>query len=184
MVVWGAARKVRGTLRQHGGCNAHENCVFCSCSPETYKPPQQAFSSYISRTYTAQKVNIRLTHPKKSAAEHRVIIALGVIGQEAPATLDVGSDPVGRRTLSAPLWLHRGLAMGHRSEFGSSDEVNQALGGVGRFRFLPLLVETSEGGHRHRHRASELFPALWRHLPGQEHAEVRRACAAMLRTGV
>ena len=28
--------------------------------------------------------------------------------------------------------------MGHRSEFGSSDEVNQALGGVGRFRFLPL----------------------------------------------
>ena len=129
-------------------------------------------------------VNIRPTHPKKSAAEHRVIIALGVIGQEAPATLDAGSDPVGRRTLSAPLWLHRGLAMGHRSAFGSSDEVNQALGGVGRFRFLPLLVETSEGGQRHRHRASELFPALWRHLPGQERAEVRRACAAMLRTGV
>ena len=40
------------------------------------------------------RVNIRLTHPKKSAAEHFVIIALGVIGQEAPATLDAGSDPV------------------------------------------------------------------------------------------
>jgi len=43
-----------------------------------------------------QNVNIRLTHPKKSAAEHRVIIALGMIGQEAPATLDAGSDPVGQ----------------------------------------------------------------------------------------
>ena len=42
------------------------------------------------------EVNIRLTHPKKSAAEHRVIIALGMIGQEAPATLDAGSDPVGQ----------------------------------------------------------------------------------------
>jgi hypothetical protein len=62
--------------------------------------------------------------------------------------------------------------------------MDQALGGVGRFRFLPLLAETSEGGQRHRHRSSELFPALWRHLPGQEHAEVRRAFAAMLRTGL
>jgi hypothetical protein len=42
------------------------------------------------------KVNIRLTHPKKSAAAHHVIMALGVIGQEAPATLDAGSDPVGQ----------------------------------------------------------------------------------------
>src|SRR5229473_7208527 len=90
----------------------------------------------------------------------------------------------GRRTLSAPLWRHRGLAMGDRSEFGSSDEVDQALGGVGRFRFLPLLAETSEGGQHHRHRSSELFPALWRHLPGQEHAEVRRAFATILRTGL
>jgi len=40
-------------------------------------------------------VNLRLTHPKKSAVAHRVIIALGVIGEEAPATLDAGSDPVG-----------------------------------------------------------------------------------------
>ena len=90
----------------------------------------------------------------------------------------------GRRTLRAPLWLHWGLAMGHRCEFGSSDEMDQALGGVGRFRFLPLLAETSEGGQRRRHRSSERFPALWRHLPGQERAEVRRACAAILRTGL
>src|SRR5215471_12635215 len=90
----------------------------------------------------------------------------------------------GRRTPSAPLWLHWGLAMGHRSEFGSSDEVDRALGGVGHFRCLPLLAETSEGRQRHRHRSRELFPALWRHLPGQERAEVRRAFAAILRTGV
>jgi len=74
--------------------------------------------------------------------------------------------------------------MGHRSEFGSSDEMDQALGGVGRFRFLPLLAETSEGGQRRRHRSSERFPALWRHLPGQERPEVRRAFAAILRTGL
>jgi hypothetical protein len=41
-------------------------------------------------------VNIRLTHRKQSAAEHRVIIAPGVIGQDAPAMLDTGSDPVGQ----------------------------------------------------------------------------------------
>jgi hypothetical protein len=41
-------------------------------------------------------VNIRLTHPKKSAVEHRVIIELGVIRQEAPATLAAGSDPGGQ----------------------------------------------------------------------------------------
>ncbi len=41
-------------------------------------------------------VNNRLTHRKKSAAEHRVIIAPGVIGQDAPAMLDTGSDPVGQ----------------------------------------------------------------------------------------
>src|SRR6266702_725290 len=90
----------------------------------------------------------------------------------------------GRRTLRAPLWLHRGLAMGHQSEFGSSDEMDQALGGIGRCRFLPLLAETSEGGQRHRHRLSELCPTLWCHLPGQERAEVRRAFAAILCTGL
>ena len=39
-------------------------------------------------------VNIRLTHTNKSAAVLLVIIASGVIGQDAPATLDAGSDPV------------------------------------------------------------------------------------------
>jgi hypothetical protein len=53
----------------------------------------------ITVTYHRPQVNIRLTHPKKSAAEHRVIIALGVIGQEAPATLDAGSDPVGQANI-------------------------------------------------------------------------------------
>src|SRR5215813_1065543 len=43
------------TLRQHGGCNAHENCVFCTCTPEMYKPPQQAFSPHISRGYSTQQ---------------------------------------------------------------------------------------------------------------------------------
>lgn len=130
------------------------------------------------------RVNIRLTHPKKSAAEHRVIIALGVIRQKAPTTLDAGSDPLGQATAERPLWLHRALGMGHRSAFGARDEVHWALGGVGRFRFLPLLAETRDGGPRRRHRSSELFPAFWRHLPGEKRAEVRRAFAAMLCTGV
>jgi hypothetical protein len=51
----GAVRKLRGTLRQHVGCNAHENCVFCSYTPEMYKPPQQAFSPHIARGYTTQQ---------------------------------------------------------------------------------------------------------------------------------
>ena len=55
MVACGAVRKVRGPLRKHVGYNAHENCVFCSCTPEIYKPPQQASSPYISRGYTAQQ---------------------------------------------------------------------------------------------------------------------------------
>jgi transposase len=29
--------------------------VFCSCTPEMYKPPQQAFSPHISKGYTAQQ---------------------------------------------------------------------------------------------------------------------------------
>ena len=130
------------------------------------------------------KVKFRRTHGKTRTTERHVIMASRVIGQNAPPTLDTGYDPVGQANAERTPWLNRGLAMGHWSAFGSSDEVNQALGGVGRFRFLPLLVETSEGGQRHRPRSSNLFPALWRHLPRQERAEVRRAFAAMLRTGV
>ena len=43
-----------------------------------------------------QFVKFRITHPKKLAVEHRVIMTLGVIGQDAPATLDAVSDPVGQ----------------------------------------------------------------------------------------
>ena len=53
-------------------------------------------------TYRLPNVNIRLTHPKKSAAEHRVIIALGVMGKKAPATLDAGADPLGQATAARP----------------------------------------------------------------------------------
>src|SRR6267378_6302345 len=65
-------------------------------------------------------VNIRITHPKKLAAEHRVIMTSGVIGQEAPATLDAGSDPVGQTTaartrLAVSGYRHRAicLRLGH-----------------------------------------------------------------------
>ncbi len=53
-------------------------------------------TSTISIACNFTTVNIRLTHPKKSAVEHRVIIELGVIRQEAPATLAAGSDPGGQ----------------------------------------------------------------------------------------
>src|SRR5262249_17767861 len=90
----------------------------------------------------------------------------------------------GKQSLRVLLWLHRALGVGHRAAFGASDEVHWALGGVGRFRFLLLLAETGDGGPRRRHRSSELFPAFWRPLPGEKCAEVRRAFAAMLCTGV
>jgi hypothetical protein len=67
-------------------------------------PHYRAKKSFFNNGYTITTfssmiilfVNIRLTHPKKLAAEHRVVMALGVIGEEAPATLDAGSDPVGQ----------------------------------------------------------------------------------------
>src|SRR5262245_2620912 len=55
VVAYGAVRTVRGTLRQHVGGNAHEDGVFCSCTPAMAKPPQQAFSPHMSRDYTAQQ---------------------------------------------------------------------------------------------------------------------------------
>jgi hypothetical protein len=58
------------------------------------------------------KVKFRITHPKKLAAEHYVIMTLGVIGQDAPATLDAVSDPVGQTTLRAPVWRSRGIVIG------------------------------------------------------------------------
>ena len=54
--------------------------------------------------FSVSQVKFRLTHPKKSAVARRIIIALGVIGEEAPATLDAGSDPVGQaNTARTPL---------------------------------------------------------------------------------
>src|SRR5256885_13699428 len=33
VAAWGAVRKIRGTPRQRVGANAHEYCIFCSCTP-------------------------------------------------------------------------------------------------------------------------------------------------------
>jgi hypothetical protein len=57
-------------------------------------------------------VNIRLTHLKTSAAAHHVIMALGVIGQEAPATLAAGSDPVGQANAARTLLAASGSGHG------------------------------------------------------------------------
>ncbi len=40
-------------------------------------------------------VDIRLTHSKKPVAEHRVIMAAGVIEQVAPSAYDAGADAIG-----------------------------------------------------------------------------------------
>src|SRR5262249_11690876 len=67
-------------------------------------------------------------------------------------------------------------------EVGSSAQAKQALGGVGCFRCFSLVGGTGQGEPRHRHRSSQLFSALWCHLPGQQCAEVCRALTAMVRT--
>ena len=36
--------------------HAHENCVFCSCTPEIYKSPQQALSSHFKRLHRPAKL--------------------------------------------------------------------------------------------------------------------------------
>ena len=41
------------------------------------------------------RVQVRLTHPKMLAEEHRVIIALGVMRPHVSATLEAVSAPVG-----------------------------------------------------------------------------------------
>src|SRR2546430_13260592 len=66
----------------------------------------------------------------------------------------------------------------------ASDQADQALGGVCCFRFFSLLGGTGQGGACHRHRSSQRFSALWRHLPGQECAEVCRALTAIVRAGL
>src|SRR5438128_452739 len=59
--------------------------------------------------------------------------------------------------------------------------------GVRRCLLLPILLSVGRDRSRgacHRHRSSQRFSALWRHLPGQEYAEVCRALTAMVRTGL
>jgi hypothetical protein len=43
-----------------------------------------------------------------------------------------------RRMLRAPVWRYRGIVIGHLSEVGASDQADQALGSVNRFRFAPI----------------------------------------------
>ena len=69
-------------------------------------------SSYITMYYGKWQVKFRLTHPKKSAVARRIIIALGVIGEEAPATLDAGSDPVGQANTARTPWAALGARHG------------------------------------------------------------------------
>src|SRR4029453_15836801 len=89
----------------------------------------------------------------------------------------------GRRALHAPVGRRIGTSpWNHRSKVGSSDQAKQALGSVGCFRFFSLVGGTGQGEPRHR--SSQRFSALWRHLPGQECAEVCRALTAMVCTGL
>jgi hypothetical protein len=72
----------------------------------------------------------------------------------------------------------------HLSAVGASDQAHQAFGGVGCFRCFSRLGGTGQGKPRHRHRSSQRFSALGCHLPGHEGAEVRRALATTVRTGL
>ena len=47
-------------------------------------------------------VDIRLTHSKKPVAEHRVIIAAGVIEHVAPSAYDAGADAIGPANAAQP----------------------------------------------------------------------------------
>jgi hypothetical protein len=47
-------------------------------------------------TEPSPEVSIRLTHGQQSAAEHHVITALGLIGQDDRVTLDTRSAPIGQ----------------------------------------------------------------------------------------
>jgi len=38
-----------------GGENAHDYCMFCSCTPEQYEPHMRAFSPHVSRDYADQQ---------------------------------------------------------------------------------------------------------------------------------
>src|SRR5712691_5427964 len=135
--------------------------------------------------YPVRSVNIRLTHLRKLAGEHGIIIASRVMRQHAPAMREAGSASVGQAQLSVyPLGFIGIKPLSRLSVCRESDKSDQALGGVGPIRFSHLLGGTGKGWQRRRHRPSELCSALGRHLPGQERAEVRGALAAMVGTGL
>jgi len=50
----------------------------------------------LSRAYMENAVSIRLTHGQKSAAEHHIITAPGLIGQDDRITLETRSTPIGQ----------------------------------------------------------------------------------------
>src|SRR6266566_6619092 len=61
-------------------------------------------------------VDIRLTHSKKPVAEHRVIMAAGVIEQVAPSAYDAGADAIGpanaaQTRLAASRYSHGALGL-------------------------------------------------------------------------
>ncbi len=84
-------------------------------------------------------VNIRLTHTNKSAAVLLVIIASGVIGQDAPATLDAGSDPVEQANAARIRLAASGHPGGSSVWVVSNDQADEALGGISGFWFFSLL---------------------------------------------
>ncbi len=59
--------------------------------------------------YGTLTVKFRITHTKKLAVEHRVIIASGVLGQATPTTLDADADPIGQASAART----RLVASGH-----------------------------------------------------------------------
>jgi hypothetical protein len=59
------------------------------------------------------QVPLRITHPRKLAGEHRVIIVSGMLGQATPPTLDADAAPIGQaraaRTCLAASGHHHGI---------------------------------------------------------------------------
>src|SRR6266851_9359579 len=56
------------------------------------------------------KVPLRITHPRKLAGEHRVIIVSGMLGQATPPTRDADADPLGQASAARTCLA----ASGHR----------------------------------------------------------------------
>ena len=63
-------------------------------------------------------VKIRLSHPKKLARYHPVIIASEVMRPHASATFDVGSASSDKPSIHSPFWGHGPKPLGHLSAGG------------------------------------------------------------------